>query len=205
MGRRGHGQDVQSLAHEAARLVCEDAITDLRVARRKAAERLGIELRNAPGDLTPIEHAVIEWQRLFGGEAYLQRLRLLRQTAVKAMRLLAAFEPRLVGAVVSGAIGDAHRVQLHVFADKPEQLDIFLDDRGIPYEVDEREFRYGDGGSSLEPLLRFEAGEVGVDLVAFPVEALRHPPLSPVNGQAVRRLTLAQAEALLAATPAVPD
>ena len=46
------------------------------------------------------------------------RIRKLRATALQAMKLLAQFDPRLVGGVISGAVSDANRVQLHAFLDK---------------------------------------------------------------------------------------
>ncbi|MFX8637078.1 hypothetical protein ABTM28_19975, partial [Acinetobacter baumannii] len=91
-------------------------------------------------------------------------LRAMRQVAVRAMRLLTGFEPRLVGGAVTGAVSTAHRVQLHAFADKAEQLDIFLQDRGIPYEQDERDYRYPDGSQATIPIVHFEADTVGVDV-----------------------------------------
>lgn len=199
MSRRGQ-RDPDSLIHEAARLICEEAVTDYRVARRKAAERLGLRLHSAGGDHSAIEAAALEWLELFGGPDYRRRLWKMRDTAVRAMRMLASFEPRLVGAVVSGAVGAAHRVQLHAFAEQAERIDIFLQDRGIPFEQDERDFRFADGTIASHPLVRFEAADVGVDIAAFMPEERRRQPLSPVDGQPMRRLTLAQAEALLHAT-----
>jgi hypothetical protein len=202
MSRRNHHRnDPEGLVQEAARLICEEALIDYRMARRKAAERLGLDPRGlSSSDFTAIETAVIEWQQLFGGEGYPRRLLSMRQAAVKAMRLLAEFEPRLVGAVVSGAIAAAHRLQLHAFADKAEQIDIFLENRGIPYTAAEREFRFAGGIVEVVPMTRFEAGDIGIDIATFQIDDLRRPPLAPVDGQAMRRLTLAQAEALLRTT-----
>jgi hypothetical protein len=187
----------EQLAHEAARLICEEAIIDYRQAKLKAAQRLGLSPRTAAlPDNARVQQAVIEYQRLFGGRAYAEQLRSLRAVAVQAMRLLEPFQPRLVGAVVSGAITGAHRVQLHAFADKAEALDLFFEDRGIPYEQSEREYRYPDRRAESIPLLRFEAGEVGVDVAVFPPDDLRRAPLSPTDNGLMRRLDLGQAQAL---------
>lgn len=198
MSRRGSSQQNGSLAEEAARVICEEEITDYRLAKRKAVERLGLPPNTPLPDNARIEAAVIEYQRLYGGREYADHLRALRQVAVKALRLLAQFEPRLVGGAVSGAVSTAHRVQLHAFADKAEQLDIFLQDRGIPYEEDERDYRYSDGSQASVPIVHFEADTVGVDVAMFSPDELRHPPLSPTSGQIMKRLTLAEAEKLAA-------
>jgi hypothetical protein len=120
----------------------------------------------------------------------------MRRVAVQALRLLAAFEPRLVGGAVSGAVSTAHRVQLHAFADKAELLDIFLQDRSIPFEQDERDYRYSGGRIESVPLVRFEAENIGVDVAMFTLDDLRQAPLSPTNGQVMKRLGLAEAETL---------
>lgn len=193
----GHGSE--ALVAEAARIICEEAVLDYRTAKLKAAERLGLNLRStALPDNARVQAAVIEYQRLFGGTEYAEHLRALRAAAVKAMRLLQAFAPRLVGAVATGAITDAHRVQLHCFGDSPETLDFFLQDRGIPFEQDERDYRYPDGGEEPVPLARFEAGGIGIDIAMFATDDQRRTPLSPSDGLPVKRLTLAQAEALAA-------
>ena len=190
----------EALLAEAARIVCEESVLDYRSAKLKAVQRLGLSSRAGLPDNARIQAAVIEYQRIFGGSAYAGHLRRLRATAVQAMKLLAPFSPRLVGAVATGAITDAHRVQLHGFADKPESLDLFLEDRSIPFEQDERDYRYADGSEQAVPLARFEAGGIGIDVAMFSLDDQRRAPLSPSDGLPMKRLTLAQAEALAAIT-----
>lgn len=199
MGKRAIGFQREIVA-EAARLICEERLTDYRLAKQKAAERLGLPGRTQMPENARIHEAVIEYQRLFGGSEYAERLQLLRRTAVRAMKLLANFEPRLVGAVASGATTDAHLVRLHGFADKPEMLDIFLEGRKIPFETGDRRYRYSDGRIEDIPTCEFLAGDVGIEMAMFPPEELRRPPLSPHDGQPMKRLDLAAAE-LLAEQP----
>lgn len=196
MGKRAFGLQRQVVL-EAARIICEEQLTDYRLAKLKAAERLGLSPR---GGLLPdnasVQEAVIEYQRLFGGRDYAERLRLLRRTAVRAMELLVDFDPRLVGAVATGATTDAHLVRLHGFADKPEMLDLFLQNTGIPYQTGERRYRYSDGRVEDVPTCRFEAGEVGVEIAMFAPDDIRRAPLSPQDGQPTKRYTLAQVRVL---------
>ncbi len=187
-----------NLVEEAARIFCEEALTDYRAARDKAAARLGLSPRQARADSADIQQAVLRYQGLFGGADYAERLSALRRTAVKAMRLLAEFEPRLVGAVVSGAISASHRVQLHAFADKAEQLDWLLQQRNIPYAVGERHYRYADGREQAIPVLSFGEGELGVDVAVFCERDARRAPLSSLNGAPMKRLALPETEALAA-------
>lgn len=187
----------EELIHVAARIFCEENLWDYRSAKLKALQRLGRPTRkSALPDNARIQAAVIEYQRLYGGETYRHWLRQCRRTAVQAMQLLSAFSPRLTGAVVTGAVTLGHRVQLHAFSDSPESLDFFLQDHGIPFEQDERQYRYPDGSQQCFPLSRFEAGEVGVDVCTFPLVEKRRPPLSPSDGLPAQRLKLSQARRL---------
>ena len=199
MTRRGSNTGgSEELVAECARIVCEEDVLDYRAAKFKAMQRLGLSPRSALPDNASIQAAVIEYQRIFGGEDYANRLIALRRAAVSAMKLLHGFSPRMVGAAVSGAITAAHRVQLHGFADRPESLDLFLAERGIPFEQDERDYRYPDGREDPVPLARFEAGELGIDVAMFGLDDLRRTPLSPSDGLPMKRLKLAEAEVLAA-------
>lgn len=187
----------EEIAEEAARLICDDGYTDYRQARTRAAQDLGGG-RHAPlPELTAIESRVLERQRLFGGAHYVQHLQHMRHTALRAMALLARFEPRLSGGVVSGAIGEGHRVQIHVIADQPEAVEMLLHDRHLGFDQDERRYRLADGRERDIPLLRFEADGIGMDIAVFGPESVRHPPLSPIDGRPARRLGAEQVQALL--------
>lgn len=184
------------IVEEAARIVCVELLTDYRQAKRKAAQRLGLP-PNAPlPDNAAIHAAVIDYQRLFGGDDYRRQLQGLRRVALSAMRLLAAFSPRLVGAVVSGAVTAAHRVQLHAFSDTAEVVDVALLDRGLDFEPGERLYRLGDGRELPIPLLRFELGGYGVDVAVFPDDDRRRVPFNPLDGRPFQRLDYAAAERL---------
>lgn len=198
MARRAQG-GAGDIAREAARIFVEEALTDYGQAKRRAAERLGLPARSALPDNAQVEAEVLAYQRLFGGAAYVARLRLLRQSAVQAMKLLARFEPRLSGAVVSGAISDAHRVQLHCFPDQAELVDVFLAERGFEVDIDERDYRFGDGRRESVPLACFQAGGVGVDVALFAPGQQRRAPLSLTSGRPALRLNLSDAEQLAAA------
>ncbi|MGQ0697196.1 MAG: hypothetical protein ACT4PZ_03025 [Panacagrimonas sp.] len=188
---------VLQLIDEAARLICDEGYADYRVAKLKAAERLGVARSAHLVDNTRIEAAVLERQALFGGEDYRRRLRDMRTQALRVMKLLSAYEPRLAGSAVSGAIGEGHRVQIHLVADQPELVEVMLHDRSVVFEQDERRYRLADGRETQVPLLCMEADSLGVDLAVFDPDSLRNPPLSQVDGKPARRLSPTQVQALL--------
>lgn len=195
-----HPPDRRGIAEEAARIVCREALTDYRTAKLKAVQRLGLPPRTTTlPDNAQVDAAVIDYLRLFGGRAYAERLQRMRALAPKLMKRLARFSPRLTGAVVSGALTAAHRLQLHLFAEQAEMVDVFLPELGIEFEPAERRYRYPGGREELVPLLRFDIDGLGVDLAVFGIDDLRRLPLSPNDGLPYRRLDLEQAQALAAA------
>lgn len=201
---RGESVDSQ-LIEEAARLICNEGYADYRQARLKAADRLGASRSAHQIDNSIIEAAVLKRQVLFGGDDYRRRLHTMRARALRIMKLLSVYEPRLTGSAVSGAIGEGHRVQIHVVADQPESVEMLLHDRSIAFEQDERRYRLADGRELRIPLLRLEADGVGADIAVFDPDSSRNPPLSQIDGRPARRLLPAQVQALLmgdaAATP----
>ncbi len=185
------------LAQEAARIMDEEGIRDFHSAKRKAAAHLNAtDTRNMPSN-TEIEQALIEYQRLFKGATQPNRLRQLRQAALEALRFFARFHPRLVGSVLSGTATANSDVNLHLFADVPEDVALFLMQEGIPYDTGERRLRLGGGESANFPVYRFLAGDTRLDLTVFPIDGERQAPRSPVDGKPMRRAGIALVEELL--------
>ena len=76
----------QVIAQEAARIIVNHGVRDYRVAKQKAAERLGVNSRGSLPGNAEIEAAVAEHLQLFGGEAHDDRLRQRRQSHAGARR-----------------------------------------------------------------------------------------------------------------------
>ncbi len=187
----------ERLAYEAARMMVEQGIADLDWARRKAVERTGIlDRRNWPSN-EAIQEAVLTQRRLFMGTAHARANLSLRREAARAMRLLESFAPRLVGSALTG-IGDRQAgVELFLFADRPEDVLFTLIERRIPWEEDERGFRYASGQRCVHPAFRFMAGDTPFELIVLPPAARRHPPLDPLNEKPWRGASLAEVERML--------
>lgn len=190
----------QAIAREAARLMIEHGHENYGVAKRKAAERFGVtDLAVLPKN-TEIEEALAEHQRLFGAASHASEIASMRTIALETMRLLAEFEPRLVGPLLSGTATAHNDITLHLFADTPETVAVRLIDRGIPHEFAERRFRTRPDEVEAFPSVRFTAGEHEVDATIFPRDGIRQAPPGPVDGKPMRRATLAEVESLVSAS-----
>ncbi len=186
----------QMLADAAARLMYEHGIEDFGLAKRKAAERLGLTDRGSLPRNAEIEAALLERQRLFGGSRHTDALLRLRRAARNAMVMFAEFEPRLAGPVLAGTASENADVEIHLFADSPEQVSFQLMRDDIPHELSERRLRRDDDYVNY-PTYRFVAGDTPIEATVFPLIGLRQAPRSPVDGRPMRRASLREVELLL--------
>ncbi len=185
------------IAQEAARLISEHGIRDFRHAKRKAAERLGIADTQSLPRNAEIEQALREHQRLFLADSQPRWLHVRREAAMAAMTFLAAYDPRLVGAVLDGT-ADAHSaVCLHVFCDDGDALSRFLREQGVPLEIQSRRLRDSHSTQSDYPVLLFDADGIPFDLTVLPRRSLRQAPLDNTGEHPVRRASLAQLRTLV--------
>ena len=186
------------LAQECAKIIAHEGIKDFAKAKRKAALRLGLPSRALMPSNIEIEQALMAYQRLFMATEQAQHLRLLRETAVAAMRFLSPFKPRLVGPVLQGTAGPHSDITLHVFANTPEDIMLFLMDHQIPFESSQRRLRFPNDLYQDLPVLAFAADEINIDMTVFWHQANRQAPRSPVDGRPMQRASLHNVEALLA-------
>lgn len=201
---RIHASDRQQrnrlrVAQEAARLMSEHGIRDFHRAKLKAAERLGILDTQALPRNQEIEQALREHQRLFHAESQHRLLQERREAAVEAMRFLAHFEPRLVGAVLDSTADTHSAICLHVFSDDPDAVLRHLREHGVPFETQSRRLRTSRGEQAEFPVLLFAADALPFDLTVLPRNALRQAPLNRIDEKPMRRAALAAVEELLVA------
>lgn len=188
----------QRLAQEAARLMAEGGIRDFQMAKRKAAQRLGIFDDTSLPQNREIEDALRGYQRLFLGDRQQAHLRQRREAALRALEFFSPFQPRLVGPVLDGT-ADAHSpVLLHLHSDDPDAVPRWLDDRGIPAQARSRRLRLDREREAEVPAWLFDAEGLGFELLVLPLDGLRQAPLSAIDEKPMRRASAAQLRTLLA-------
>jgi hypothetical protein len=175
------------LAQEAARIIVDQGVRDYRAAKIKAAERLGFNSRGSLPRNAEIERAVSDHLQLFGRESHADFLRIMREVALSAMKLLKSFSPRLVGPVLNGTADSNSAVNLHVFADSPELVAIALADLGVNYSPYERKLRSRRDNTETFAGFQFVHEETTVEATVFPVDGIRQAPLSPIDGKPMLR------------------
>lgn len=190
-------QTRRRVAHEAARMMSEQGIDDFLLAKRKAAQRLGVTDQASLPRNSEIEAALVENQRIFSAERHAARLRAYRRTACEVLARFGEFDPRVVGPVLSGAVSEGTDLEVHFFCDTPEQVALSFMEAGIPYRLVDRRVRMAGDGHVRFPGYRFLAGEVPVLVLVFPRDGIRQAPLSPVDGRPMRRADLAELRRLV--------
>jgi len=186
----------ERLAHEAARVMAESGIEDFGLAKRKAAERLGIRGAGALPTNAEIQLCLAERLRIFEPDTE-GRLENLRRVAADVMLELEAFGPRLVGSVLAGTVTIASGVELHVFADAPELVAAQLERSGAAVRDCQRRYRLDAATTVQRPGFSFERDGEEIEVFVFPERSAHQAPLSPVDQKPMRRAARAAVLALL--------
>ena len=195
--QNGNDRARQLLAQEAARIIVDQGIEDYRLAKTKAAERLGLSERGSLPRNDEIERALAEHLQLFRHDAQATLLHAMRVAALSAMRLLAPFEPRLVGPVLAGTAGESSAVNLHVFSDSAEQVAYRLQEDGVPYKPFERRYRSRRGKTDTYAAFSFTLDDAPIEATVFPFDGIRQAPISPVDGKPMRRASAVKVQELV--------
>ncbi|MES2024751.1 MAG: hypothetical protein V4448_04250 [Pseudomonadota bacterium] len=161
------------IAASAARLIAEDGV-DYGTAKRKAAKQI-LGNNKVRGDVLPdnalIEDEVRLYNELFFGDTQPARLLHLRNLAVRIMQELATFQPYLTGAVLNGTAGEHSDIYLQLFAESAKDVEIYLLNKGIDFEVSESS--HFKGRSEAVETLSFIWQQEGVHLALYEIDDLR--------------------------------
>jgi len=190
------------VAAEAARILATEGQHNYHVAKKKAAERIGVSERLALPSNIEVKDALLSYQALYGGPAHHENIERLRRAAAQAMQLLGDFQPRLVGSVLDGTANAHSRVALHVFTESIETLVLFLLERGIDFDQQQRQIRWFNGDHRMVQVIVLERQDVEIEMTVFEPLHLRQSPPSPIDGRPQRRASLAELEILLQEQPA---
>jgi hypothetical protein len=124
----------EQLAHQAAKLMAEDGITDHAFAKRKAARQLGAaDTQHLPSN-QEVDDALHSYRALYQQGSHPGILRQLREEALDTMHLLAEFHPYLTGSVLSGTAGEHSDINLMLFSDDAKAVLLFLLKHKIDFE-----------------------------------------------------------------------
>jgi hypothetical protein len=184
------------IAQQAARLMAEEGLADYAKAKRKAARQLGCDEDHGLPSNSEIEQELRLHHELFHGTAQPQLLHQLRSEALEVMRMLDQFNPHLSGAVLDGTAGRYADTEIHLFVDSLKDVELFLLNKGIPYQVDEKPYHIA-GEKQRLPVFALEGRHGLIRLIIFATDDLRTLPKSSSHGNGSIRAGTASVAALL--------
>ncbi|MDZ4203062.1 MAG: hypothetical protein U1C96_13050 [Gallionella sp.] len=176
-----HKRDLMrvQLAHQAAKLMAEDGITDHAFAKRKAARQLGAtDTRHLPSN-EEIDAALHSYRQLYQHDSHPGVLHQLRTEALAVMRLLSEFKPYLTGSVLTGTAGRHSDINLMLFSDDVKAVLLFLLKNNIQFEDGEWRVPIGGHEQTVPSYTLTGDTQVQTHIVVLPENARysgsRHP------------------------------
>jgi hypothetical protein len=176
--------------------MAEDGIDDFALAKRKAAKQLGVtEAQSLPGN-DEIEEQLRAYLELYQSEEHPQRIAELREIALDAMKALEQFKPYLTGPVLKGIAGPYAQIELQLFPDSVKEVEIFLLDRNLAYETQERRRYSGDRARAVSVLSLHWSG-APLELSIFDPRDERIALKTSLAGRVMDRAGIAEVGALV--------
>lgn len=187
----------QMVAQQAARMMAEDGISDFAYAKKKAGRQLGAIDNSALPSNAEVEDALKRHNALFLSEEQPENLRDLRKNALFTMQLLEKFNPYLTGAVLDGTAGLLSATHIHLFADSIKEVEMFLLNQQIPFDVnDDTRDKKGDHRKTA-PVFTLETDTGLIKLSVFEVDDIRVATKRAADGSGAERLNIDGVKALL--------
>ncbi len=187
----------RQVAWEAARLMYQREETEYFRAKMKAARRVASgEFK--PSDLpsnAEIRDQIQTMARMFEGNRREEYLRDMRVEALRMMRILREFRPRLIGSTLTGHVRKGSDIDLHLFSDSLEAVCSALESEGISYEVErKRVYKHGQERNythlHINDRFPFELTLYAADLAHYVFK-------SSITGKPIERASIAELEQLL--------
>jgi predicted HD phosphohydrolase/predicted nucleotidyltransferase len=167
-------------------------------AKLKAARRIA---RGSfkPSDLPSnceIREQIQAFARLHEGDRRTENLRDMRLEALRMMRILRLFRPRLIGSTLTGHVRHGSDIDLHVFSDSVDAVAAALDEEGVPYEIERKRVRK-QGEEHVFVHIHI-ADRFPFELTIYASDMAHYVFKSSITGKAIERASIAELEQLLA-------
>jgi hypothetical protein len=188
----------RQLALLAARLMYSREESEYFTAKRKAARQLGVEYGSRPKDLPSnreIRDQIQALANLYEGHKRKDHLCEMRLAALRMMRLLPAFRPRLIGSTLTGHVRKGSDIDIHVFSDHASAVTTALEEENLPFQIEwKRIIKHNEERSftHVHVVDRFE-----FELTVYPLDKVNYAFKSSITGKAIERASIAELEKII--------
>jgi HD domain len=193
----------QAIALEAARLMYQRVESEYFTAKRKAAKRLcrqWVKPEELPSN-AEIREQIQLFARLHEGDQRTKNLREMRLEALRLMRLLRRFRPRLIGSVMTGHVRKGSDIDLHVFCDNAGLISDLLRQEGYQFEMERKQVIKHNEARVFTHIHVFD--RFNFELTVYAEDKAHYVFKSSVTGKAIERASIRELEELL--TREYPD
>jgi predicted nucleotidyltransferase/predicted HD phosphohydrolase len=188
----------QAIAQEAARLMYERIESEYFTAKRKAAKRLcrgSVKPEDLPSN-AEIREQIQVFARIHEGERRTEHLREMRLQALKLMRILRQFRPRLIGSVMTGHVRKGSDIDLHIFSDSATLVTQALEAEGYQFDLQRKQVvKHGESRifTHVHVYDRFN-----YELTVYPEDKAHYVFKSSITGKPIERASIRELEELMA-------
>ncbi len=167
-------------------------------AKRKAAKRLcrgPIKPADLPSN-AEIRDVIQTFARTHEGESRLANLKNMRLEALKLMRLLRRFRPRLIGSVMTGHVRAGSDIDIHIFCDGIEMLTQLLENDGYHFDVERKQVvKHNESRVFTHIHIR---DRFDFELTVYAENQAHFVFRSSITGKAIERANITELEELIA-------
>src|SRR5438105_8122281 len=188
----------QAIALEAARLMYERAESEYFTAKQKAAKRLcrgNVKPSDLPSN-AEIRDQIQTFARLHEGEQRTANLRDMRLHALRVMRTLCRFRPRLIGSVMTGHVRKGSDIDLHLFSDHVEPVTAALEAEGLQFDVERKHIEKHGEARVFTHVHVYDT--FNFELTVYPEDKAHYVFKSSITGKAIERASTRELEELIA-------
>ncbi len=187
----------RQIAWEAARLMYERVESEYFRAKLKASRKIcrgWVKPADLPSN-AEIRDEIQTFARLHEGDQRTTHLRDMRLEALRMMKVLARFRPRLIGSVLTGHVRRGSDIDLHVFADSIEAVTAALDAEGMVYDVQRKQVRK-NGESRIYTHVHVR-DRFPFELTIYAANLAHYISKSSITGKAIERASINELEQFL--------
>jgi predicted nucleotidyltransferase len=187
----------RQIAYQAAVLMYQRQESEYYRAKMKAAKSIckgWVKPKDLPGN-DEIREQIQHLARMFEGESRTTHLREMRVEALRMMRLLDKYHPRLIGSVLTGHIRAGSDIDLHLFSNSVEAVTAELDYNGFVYDTEvKRVVKAGERNVYRHVHVK---DRYPVELTIYPLEKRNFVFKSSITGKAIERASTNELVAFL--------
>ena len=187
----------QAIALEAARLMYERVESEYYTAKRKAAKRLcrrGVKPEELPSN-AEIREQIQVFARIHEGDKRTEHLRDMRLEALRLMRLLRAYRPRLIGSVMTGHTRKGSDIDIHIFCDSVGLLTDLLEQEGYQFDVERKQVVKQNEARVFTHIHVHD--RFNYELTVYAEDKAHYVFRSSITGKAIERASVRELEELM--------